>query len=1393
MVPRSGVFGYHVGWNEEPSGEFRMKKIGIVLLGLIVLLVVAVLAVPRLIDWNGYKAEIAQAVKEATGRDLTIGGDIEVSILPDVSFALSGLTLSNAEGVAEPPMFTLESLRGRLALFPLLSRDVIVEELVIRAPVLHLAVDEGGQPNWVFDGAKPQPAASKRQDAGEGGLPFSGLTLENVRLEDGQVSFHDARSGQQVVAKAINLRVALAALSAPFTLAGDLIGNDDSVAVELSLDSPGGLLAGRRAALAAAIEAKHIKLSYNGRLQQKPAPSLDGTFALAIPSVGRLAAWLKRPLADGQPDPGPLKVRAVFEGEGAKVTLKEATIDGDALQVKATGSIDGSGAIKRVSFNLETGVLDLDRYLPPPVEPSPTGRGGEDAPGTKAKRDPFEAIPDEPFDLSPLKQIEAKINVAVAGVRAMGYRVGKVAFKADLRGGELTAKLNELGLYGGGVAGELRFDGSGDTLGVAMTFMVDMVDVGALARAVQGDQAMVAGIASGRLEAKGRGTSPRALAQSLVAAASFSLGGVNVKDAPGVISKLDLSVDFPGVEANPSVEATLVYNNEPVAVSFTLDPLPKVLSGQRFETKLDVKSRRFNLNYDGGIQIQPLPGLSGRFALDVPSVGKLLTWLEIPLPKNQPDPGPLKIKAVMSADGAKISLKEAFIDGAALKAKATGSFDGSGDVAKFALDLEAGVLDIDRYLPPAAKSAGPAAGEAPAATSGDLLAALTNEPFDLSPLKNIEGRVSVTVLGLKALGFEFGEIALAANLKDSLLDARLDKFRLYGGGVTGTLKLDGAGDALGVDAALKFDRVDVGRLADAALGAGVAGVASGTLRAKGRGKSPRAMLARLNAGATLELAGIDLKEAGLLSEAALSIDTAGFEGPSTMKGRVVYNQEKVEFDVAIAALKPALLGQVVDLTAAIRSDPLKARYSGKVHSRPDPGLRGNLDLDISSVGKLLAWFDNPLPKDQPDPGPLKVRAVIATDGAKLAIEEAVIEGKALMAKATARLDGGQKVKRFEVNVEIDEADLNAYLPPRKKKEKETVPEMSKGPARWNEEPFDFSALRQAEGQATVKIGHVRYRELDIMEGLVSVGLNKGVLNAVVDGLRLAGGVVDLRATLDASGKPPEIDYQVNVVGVQARPLLKTFADTDLLSGATALRATGSAHGISQKRMVETLNGNGRIRFKDGAIHGINIAQTLRKAQTLGFGDAGEQKTDFAELSGSFTITNGVLDNRDLKMLAPVLRLTGKGLVPMPPRTIDYEVVAKLVSSLQGQGGQDALAGLPIPITIKGSWDDPSIAADWKSVFALAATIPGRVANMPVDLLEFGKGLGIPLPVPGLSTGGDKTGGAGGILGGVLKMIPGVTGSQQQEPEPPTQQPAQEQPKQQQAPNPLNTLKKLFGN
>lgn len=1047
-----------------------MKKIAIGVLAVIVVLAAAVVIVPSLIDWNNYKPDIAQAVKDATGRDLVIGGDIEVSILPEISFRVSDIKFSNAPGAAEAQMFTLAAARGRIGLFPLILGEVIVEELVISKPVVHLAVDKSGRPNWAFRGTAAAPAKAKAAEkAGDGGLPVSGLKLGDVRLEDGLVTYTDARTGQKVVAKAINVKVALAELSAPFTLTGSLTLNGDPVTLKVSLNSPAGLLGGSRATLDTAIQATHVKLSYVGGVRQKPIPALDGTFDLSIPSVGKMAAWLGRPLGKGQRDPGPLNVHAVFKGEGAKMTIEQATIKGTALSVKATGSFDGSGKVKRATFDLEAGVLDLDRYLPPPPKTAESAAAAAPAAMKRPAGDPMAAIPDEPFDLSGLKGTEAEINISIGGVKVRGFRLGRIVFAVTLKGGVLDAALRELRLYGGNVSGKVKVDGSGSALGIDAKLDVVNIDVGALARAVQSGEAKVAGIATAHLTAKGQGKSPRALVQSLVASAKLSLGGIDVKDAPGALTKLDLAVDLPGVAASPSVKANLVYNKEPVAVSALLDPLPKVLSGNKFKVELAVDSKRLKLNYVGTVQAQPVPGLGGKFALDVPS-----------------------------------------------------------------------------------------------------------------------------------------------------------------------------------------------------------------------------------------------------------------------------------------------------------------------------------------VGKLLAWVGSPLPMGQPDPGPLKISATLAVDGPKASLEKAMIDGKALKAMMTASVDWSAAVKRFDVNVEIIEADLNAYLPEQKDEKKaakkSAQPAKGSKPAGWSEDPIDLSALRMAEGQVRLKIGKVRYGDLDIENGTATASLAKGVLKVAVANLHLAKGTVDFNATIDGSAAAAAVDYQVNVAGVQARPILKTFAGTDRLSGATALQASGRSKGANVKQLVSALNGKGSFSFKEGAIHGINIAKTLRGAGSLGFGDSSAQKTDFAELSGSFTITNGVLDNRDFKILAPLVRLFGAGTVSMPPRTVDYKIEAKLVASLKGQGGDTGLAGLPIPVTITGSWDDPSYGVDWKSVFTAAATDPSRLANMPKSVLDIGKGLGVALPVPGLSTITGTSGSFGGILDKVLKVLPSLPGTQQKQPaQQQQQQPSEEKPAEEKLPSILSPLKKLFGN
>ena len=107
-----------------------MQKILIGLAAIVVLLVVAVFAVPAMIDWNSYEPDIAKAVHDATGRDLHIDGDISVSVLP-LSVRIGEFRLSNAPGMPTPEIISVAGIEVKLALFPLIRKSVVVESLVI--------------------------------------------------------------------------------------------------------------------------------------------------------------------------------------------------------------------------------------------------------------------------------------------------------------------------------------------------------------------------------------------------------------------------------------------------------------------------------------------------------------------------------------------------------------------------------------------------------------------------------------------------------------------------------------------------------------------------------------------------------------------------------------------------------------------------------------------------------------------------------------------------------------------------------------------------------------------------------------------------------------------------------------------------------------------------------------------------------------------------------------------------------------------------------------------------------------------------------------------------------------------------------------------------------------
>lgn len=196
--------------NAEPEPRVRLpgqrshrllKWFGLTTLGLATVLVVLMIAVPLLIDWNTFKPELVTAVRQVTGREVTIGR-IEVRFRPLPTVSLVDVGLANPDGVDPPAMVTLPEARASLRLLPLISRELIIGEVTVKQPRINLSIDRSGKPNWRF--APPADAARAEPEAG-GGLPFDTVVLEGFAIQDGTVTFVNTSTDERISVTGVDI------------------------------------------------------------------------------------------------------------------------------------------------------------------------------------------------------------------------------------------------------------------------------------------------------------------------------------------------------------------------------------------------------------------------------------------------------------------------------------------------------------------------------------------------------------------------------------------------------------------------------------------------------------------------------------------------------------------------------------------------------------------------------------------------------------------------------------------------------------------------------------------------------------------------------------------------------------------------------------------------------------------------------------------------------------------------------------------------------------------------------------------------------------------------------------------------------------------------------------
>ncbi|MBE0625653.1 MAG: AsmA family protein [Burkholderiales bacterium] len=311
-----------------------------------------------------------------------------------------------------------------------------------------------------------------------------------------------------------------------------------------------------------------------------------------------------------------------------------------------------------------------------------------------------------------------------------------------------------------------------------------------------------------------------------------------------------------------------------------------------------------------------------------------------------------------------------------------------------------------------------------------------------------------------------------------------------------------------------------------------------------------------------------------------------------------------------------------------------------------------------------------------------------------------------------------------LDLDIDRLDLDQYLPP------QTEPQARSS----GEKPIDLSVLKAADAGGTIRIGALQVSRIKASGINTKFRLAKGKLDLSPHSAKLYQGSTAGALTLDADGNRFTLKENLNAVSIG--PLLRDLADKDILEGRGNLALDLSSSGNSTRALKKALNGTAGINLRDGAIKGINLAETFRKTKSaLGAKGATEQgaskqeQTDFSELSASFVISNGIAHNDDLALKSPFLRLSGKGDINIGADSIDYLARATVVSPAGGQGGKDLaeLKGLTVPVHLAGPYDALKFRVDFAAMAGEAAKEKAKDAVTRAIGEKFGAGAGVAKP------------------------------------------------------------------
>ncbi|SDT89749.1 AsmA family protein [Halopseudomonas salegens] len=333
-------------------------------------------------------------------------------------------------------------------------------------------------------------------------------------------------------------------------------------------------------------------------------------------------------------------------------------------------------------------------------------------------------------------------------------------------------------------------------------------------------------------------------------------------------------------------------------------------------------------------------------------------------------------------------------------------------------------------------------------------------------------------------------------------------------------------------------------------------------------------------------------------------------------------------------------------------------------------------------------------------------------------------------------DFSRQALRFDLRAA--ELNLDDYLPPTAES---TAPDTSAGrggsrsdqpPEPWSDEPvlpLDLLASLDVDGRLALDQVQLTGQSINAFKAAV-VARNGRVQITALEGDMFEGSF-DLTAEIDSRQTPLSISLNANLEGMNALALQRGYQIPEQLRGQLNTRTELRAQGNSIKRWMNSLGGNARFDVAEGALLGINMEEQLCSAIALVNRESlsepfAAEDTVFEQLSGSFTIRDGVISNSDMRAALPGMEARGRGDINLPDQRLDYRVGLVLEGDTREMPDpacrvNERYQGIEWPLRCRGYLHNAasSCGVDSEGVGQIAARLLGREAQRKLEERLFG--------------------------------------------------------------------------